>query len=217
MRARFLAIAAAVWTVANAGIYLLVISAQGNSPAWWYPAVLGTSALLFALAAGRLWPVPLLITGAILLTGHFGNFELGGAMLGQLHAVDVVVRPLSNPGVEALLARERERAGLTAIPADRGIRRVYASLRAGRWVAMVGDQDARHHGAFVPFLGRPASTALGPARIALATGAPILMGFVTREPAASMRIKAWSLARTMVEIAMSPSFSARITSVPPPR
>jgi len=120
--------------------------------------------------------------GAILLTGHFGNFELGGAMLGQLHAVDVVVRPLSNPGVEALLARERERAGLTAIPADRGIRRVYESLRAGRWVAMVGDQDARHHGAFVPFLGRPASTALGPARIALATGAPILMGFVTREP-----------------------------------
>src|SRR5439155_8268839 len=120
--------------------------------------------------------------GAILLTGHFGNFELGGAMLGQLDAVDVVVRPLSHPGVEALLARERERAGLTAIPADRGIRRVYASLRAGRWVAMVGDQDARHHGAFVPFLGRPASTALGPARIALATGAPILMGFVTREP-----------------------------------
>src|SRR6185436_12021770 len=51
---------------------------------------------------------------------------------------------------------------------------------AGRWVAMVGDQDARRQGVFVPFLGRPASTALGPARIALATGAPIVMGFVTR-------------------------------------
>jgi hypothetical protein len=69
MRARFLAIGAAVWTAANAGIYFLVISAQGNTPAWWYLAVLGTSTLLFALAAGRLWPVPLLITGAILLTG----------------------------------------------------------------------------------------------------------------------------------------------------
>ena len=68
MRARFLAIGAAVWTAANAGIYLLIISAQGNSPEWWYLAVLGTSALLFALAAGRLWPVPLLITGAVLLT-----------------------------------------------------------------------------------------------------------------------------------------------------
>ena len=80
------------------------------------------------------------------------------------------------------MARERERSGLTAIPADRGVRRVYESLRAGRWVALLADQDARRHGVFVPFLGRPASTALGPARIALATGAPILMGFVTREP-----------------------------------
>jgi len=53
----------------SAGIYFLVISAQGNTPAWWYLAVLGTSTLLFALAAGRLWPAPLLITGAILLTG----------------------------------------------------------------------------------------------------------------------------------------------------
>jgi len=69
MRARFLAIGAAVWAAANAGIYLLVMSAQGNSPAWWYPAVLGTAALLFLLAAGRLWPVPLLIIGATLVTG----------------------------------------------------------------------------------------------------------------------------------------------------
>jgi len=125
---------------------------------------------------------PLRGRGAIMLTGHFGNFELGGAWIGQQHPVDVVVRPLSNPGVEALLARERVGAGLGVIPADRGIRRVYESLRAGRWVAMVGDQDARRQGVFVPFLGRPASTALGPARISLATGAPIVMGFVRREP-----------------------------------
>ena len=69
MRARFLAIGAAVWTAANAGIYFVVISAQGNTPAWWYLAVLGAATVLFALAAGRLWPVPMLITGAILVTG----------------------------------------------------------------------------------------------------------------------------------------------------
>jgi|SRR5215467_1198942 len=68
MRARILAIAAAVWTAANAGIYLLVISAQGNSPAWWYLAILGASVLLCSLAACRLWPVPMLVTGAVLLT-----------------------------------------------------------------------------------------------------------------------------------------------------
>jgi peptidoglycan/LPS O-acetylase OafA/YrhL len=85
MRARFLAIGAAVWTAANAGIYFVVISAQGNNPAWWYLAVLGAATLLFALAAGRLWPVPMLITGAILLTGA----ALAGVLLvpGVLAAV----------------------------------------------------------------------------------------------------------------------------------
>jgi KDO2-lipid IV(A) lauroyltransferase len=118
--------------------------------------------------------------GAILMTGHFSSFELLGAWLAGTHPVDVVARPLGNPGVEALLQRERRAAGVGLISADTGARRVYQALRAGRWVAMLADQDARRAGAFVPFLGRQASTATGPARIALATGAPIVMGFVTR-------------------------------------
>ena len=120
--------------------------------------------------------------GAILLSGHFSNVELLAATFAQFHPVDAIVRPLSNPGVEAMLATQRRLAGLGAIPADRGIRRVYESLRAGHWVAVLGDQDARRHGAFVPFLGRPASTALGPARLALSARVPIIMGFVSREP-----------------------------------
>ena len=115
--------------------------------------------------------------GAELLSGHYGNNELLGAAVGQLHPVDFVVRPLSNPGVEAWIAAQRARAGLGSLSADTGTRAAYRALRDNRWVAMLADQDARRHGVFVPFLGRPASTALGPARIALATGAPIIMGF----------------------------------------
>lgn len=126
--------------------------------------------------------------GAVLLSGHFGNFELGAAFLSRIHPVDLVVRALSNPGVEALLGRERARAGLVAIPVDKGIRRVYESLHAGRWVAFLADQDARQHGTFLPFLGRPASTALGPARIALGAGVPLITGFVTREPDGRLRL-----------------------------
>src|SRR6516225_2040942 len=91
MRARILAIGAAVGTAVNAGIYLLIISAQGNSPAWWYLAILGTSALLFALAACRLWPVPMLITGAALATA--------GALVGVLSIGLLLV-----PGVLAAVA-----------------------------------------------------------------------------------------------------------------
>ena len=118
--------------------------------------------------------------GAILLSGHFGNIELLGAWLGRRNPVSFVVRPLSNPGVERWITRCRGEAGVATIPAGAGVRRVYQELRANRWVAMLADQDARRQGVFVPFMGHPASTAIGPARLALATGAPIVMGFDTR-------------------------------------
>lgn len=120
--------------------------------------------------------------GVILLTGHFGPFELMGARLGRLNPVDFVVKPLSNPLVEAMLRRGREACGVGTIPLGSSVRGALRALRAGRWVAMLADQDARRHGVFVPFMGRPASTPAGPARLSIATGAPIVMGFVERRP-----------------------------------
>ena len=99
MRARFLAIGAAVWSAANAGIYLLVLSAQGNSPAWWYPAVLGVAATLFTLAAVRLWPVPLLIIGAVLLTGAalVGVLSIGLLLVPGVLAAVAALGPTRGP------------------------------------------------------------------------------------------------------------------------
>ncbi len=118
----------------------------------------------------------------ILMSGHFGNIELLGAALTRIHPVDFVVRPLSNRSVDRMIQRLRSEAGVGCIDAGRGLRGVYRSLEAGRWVAFLADQDARRHGVFVPFFGRPASTPVGPARLALATGTPIVMGFCARRP-----------------------------------
>ena len=118
--------------------------------------------------------------GAILMTGHFSNFELLAARLARLHPVDVVVRAQRNAEVDTRIARLRAEAGLGTLRADREVRGVLESLRAGRWVALVADQDAGRNGAFIPFLGRLASTTLGPARLAVAAKVPIVMGFVTR-------------------------------------
>lgn len=118
--------------------------------------------------------------GAILMTGHFGNFELLGAWLGRMHPVSFVVKPLSNPRVERLITGWRRAAGVDLIPLGTGVRRVFEALKENRWVAMLADQDARQNGVFVPFLGRAASTPAGPAEISLRTGAPIVMGFVVR-------------------------------------
>jgi KDO2-lipid IV(A) lauroyltransferase len=136
-----------------------------------FAAVYGLEHLERARGAGR---------GAILLTGHFGNFELGGAYLGTVHPVSFVVKPLSNPAVDSLVQRWRSAAGVERIPLGTAVRGVYRALRQNRWVAMLADQDARRRGVFVPFLGRPCSTPRGPAELSLRTGAPIVMGFVVR-------------------------------------
>jgi hypothetical protein len=77
----------------------LVISAQGNTPAWWYLAVLGVSTLLFALAAARLWPVPLLIAGAILLTGAAlaGVLSIGLLLVPGVLAAVAALGPTRRP------------------------------------------------------------------------------------------------------------------------
>jgi KDO2-lipid IV(A) lauroyltransferase len=53
-------------------------------------------------------------------------------------------------------------------------------LREGGSVALVADQDAGRSGAFLDFLGRPASCHLGPVRFAYRTGAAVIMGFCRR-------------------------------------
>jgi Kdo2-lipid IVA lauroyltransferase/acyltransferase len=123
---------------------------------------------------------PLRGRGAILLSGHYSSFELMGAAMTRLNPVDFLVRPLSNPRVERLIARRRAAAGIGTISTYEGTRGVYKALAAGHWVAFLADQDARRHGVFVPFLGSPASTAVGPARIAIRTRAPIITGFAVR-------------------------------------
>jgi len=134
-------------------------------------AVTGLEHVLAARERGR---------GAIVMAGHFGNFELSGAWLGQHVPLDFVTRPLSNPHVDRWVADLRRRAGVGMLRADRDVREIYAALRANRCVAMLADQDARRQGVFVPFFGRPASTPTGPARIALATGAAMIMGTIAR-------------------------------------
>jgi KDO2-lipid IV(A) lauroyltransferase len=120
--------------------------------------------------------------GVIMLTGHFGNFELYGAAMGRVHPIAIIVKPLSNPGAEAWTSAMRRACGVELLPIGLGVRAAVRRLRSGGVIAMVADQDARRDGVFVPFFGRPASTPTGPAWLSLATGAPIVFGTCLRGP-----------------------------------
>jgi len=119
-------------------------------------------------------------TGAIVLTGHYGDFELVGAWLTRYRPVDFVVKPMSNVLVDRWVDGLRERAGVGRVPLGAGIRGMFKALEAKHWVALLADQDAHQAGAFVPFFGRLTSTPKGPAEIAVRRGVPILMGFSVR-------------------------------------
>jgi KDO2-lipid IV(A) lauroyltransferase len=120
--------------------------------------------------------------GAFVVSGHLGNFELGAAWLAHLNPVDFLVKPLSNPAVDARIERLRRDAGVGVVSTHGGVKAIFRALKAGHWIAIAGDQDAGRHGVFVPFFGRLASTAQGAARLALQTGTPLFVSTISRRP-----------------------------------
>lgn len=120
--------------------------------------------------------------GALIVTGHVGNWEVAGAMLAARGVpLAAVVKRQSNRRFDHWLAAARRRLGIQPVYMEDATFAIPRLLRAGRSVALVADQDARSHGLIVTFLGRPASTFRGPARLALATGAPLVFGASVRE------------------------------------
>jgi KDO2-lipid IV(A) lauroyltransferase len=123
--------------------------------------------------------------GAILLTAHVGNFELGGLFLAQLGLkVAVVYVPDPSPVVETHRDDARKMLGVAGIPVDRspfGFLPVLRALEQNMCVAIQGDRDVSGTGRTMPFFGRTASFPIGPFRIAQASGAPIFPVFVLQE------------------------------------
>jgi Kdo2-lipid IVA lauroyltransferase/acyltransferase len=134
----------------------------------------GTEYVARAMAHGR---------GIFFLTGHFGNWELLAATHGHAgFGLSVVVRPLDNPYLDALITRARARSGLHAIPKRDAVQGVRAALARGECIGILLDQDAGRAGAFVPFLGRPASTSRALAVLAIKTRTPVVPAFIHRLP-----------------------------------
>ncbi len=121
--------------------------------------------------------------GVIFCTGHIGNWEAAGAAMPLLgHPLWSVARGVDNPLLDRYMRKLRSVTGQRVVPKRGALRHVLRLLRRGESVAFLIDQDARRHGVFVEFFGRPASTTPSPARLALKTGAPIVFGYGRRVP-----------------------------------
>ena len=117
----------------------------------------------------------------ILVSGHFGNFELAGFMLGVLgFPTYTVARPLDNPYLHDFVNRFRGTTGQHIIPTKGGYDQILAVLRGGGTMAFLADQYAGTKGCWVEFFGRPASAHKAIALLALDNDAPMSVGYAMR-------------------------------------
>ncbi|HVA78443.1 MAG TPA: lysophospholipid acyltransferase family protein [Candidatus Binataceae bacterium] len=121
--------------------------------------------------------------GIIVLTAHFGNWEL----LNVAHSVygyriGIVNRVLRNPLMDKQVRAARVSFGNALIERKTGGMTAMRLLRKNWQIAITLDLDVRK-GVFVDFFGLPASTSDGLARLALATGAPVVPTFMVRQGA----------------------------------
>jgi KDO2-lipid IV(A) lauroyltransferase len=119
-------------------------------------------------------------TGAVVITGHCGNWELLNARLGVAGIpMTIAVRGLHDPRLDQITTGLRSRFGTEVVPRgqDAG-RRLLAALAANRVDGLLIDQDIKDiPGVFVPFFGRPAWTPSGAAMFALRRGCPLVPAF----------------------------------------
>jgi len=127
-----------------------------------------------ALRAGR---------GILFATAHLGNWELSAYAHALLAGpMNVMVRPLDNPRVDALVERRRALSGNRLVVKQDSARAILRALAANEAVGVLIDQNAAlDSGVFVDFFGVPASANPAFAKIAAHSGAVVIPGFALWE------------------------------------
>ena len=126
--------------------------------------------------------------GAILISPHLGNWELGGLGLAELgYPVNILTFREPDEKVNELMEMARRERGVRFIYVDRDDASPLAmieavnALRRNELLALLGDRDGSSHTGVFDFFGRPTAIPLGAAYLSLATGAPVIPVFVPLE------------------------------------
>lgn len=111
--------------------------------------------------------------GVMLITGHLGNWERGAHYMTALgYKLSVIARDANQSDLNDLVLQLRKAAGIEVIARGNAARPVMTKMRKNEIVAILPDQNSWE--AFVPFFGKPAGTALGPAVLHRRTGAALI-------------------------------------------
>ena len=120
---------------------------------------------------------------AVVISGHFGNFELGGYLLGMFgFPTHTVARTLDNRYLDRFVNEFRSRTGQFILPKQGSGEQIEQLLASGGALTLLGDQAAHsQRGCWVPFFGKPASTHKAVALFSLSFDAPTIVVGVRRK------------------------------------
>ena len=120
--------------------------------------------------------------GALGVTAHIGNWELGGMVLSILgYPVNAIALSHQNTRLNRLFVNQRALAGIAVIPIVQAALRGIRALKKNELVLILGDRDVTERGIEVSFFGAPAHIPRGPAALALSSGAGIFFGYFVRQ------------------------------------
>lgn len=123
--------------------------------------------------------------GAILITGHLGNWELMAAALSlRGYPLHVIAAPLYDPRIDEWIVQLRSRFQVETISrgSPSSSKKILGVLRKKEILGLLIDQDTKVNGVFVNFFNKKAYTPAGAAELALRSGAATMMCFITRLP-----------------------------------
>ncbi len=119
--------------------------------------------------------------GLLMVTAHYGNFEIIGFLMG-LFGFDIysVARPLDNKYINNYLYGVRQQVGQKLVD-KKGASEIMAKItQTGSTLCFIGDQDAGKKGVFVDFFGRKASAYKSIGLLAITSNLPLVVGYSRR-------------------------------------
>jgi len=120
--------------------------------------------------------------GAIGVTAHLGNWELGGIIFSLLgYSINAIALSHENTKLNRLFVHQRALGGVNVIPVGRAALRSLRALKKNEIVVILGDRAVTEAGMEVDFFGAPAQIPRGPASLAVRSGAEIFFGYFIRE------------------------------------
>ncbi|MFA5096084.1 MAG: lysophospholipid acyltransferase family protein [Candidatus Omnitrophota bacterium] len=120
-------------------------------------------------------------SGALLVTAHLGNWELGGVVISMLgYPFLTVALPHKTKMVDTFFNSQRQSKGMRVLPLGSAAKGCLKGLKGNEVLALVGDREFAGKGVMLDFFGKPASFPAGPAALALQAKTRIIPGFMLR-------------------------------------